>query len=166
MHMGKLWHFWYIYYKVFFSTHKWSQFYSEGGNLHFNHCYTDFRHAPETICRARAHIVLIWLSCIIATYFVRHAVHLFLATHILAKYFVRHIFWDIFLVIDFVRHQHIGEDPFLNSEQQESKHTAPLLFCRPIAESSVAVQCISKKSALRAHTVAIEAQKHKTRFKQ
>ena len=105
------------------------------------------------------------LSCIIATYFVRHAVHLFLATHILAKYFVRHIFWDIFLVIYFVRHQHIGEDPFLNSEQQENKHTAPLLFCRPFAES-VWLCSAFKKSALRAHTVAIEAKKHNTRFKQ
>ena len=64
-----------------------------------------------------------------------------------------------------MRHQHLGEDPFLNSEQQENKHTAPLLFCRPFAES-VWLCSAFKKSALRAHTVAIEAKKHNTRFKQ
>ena len=97
-------------------------------------------------------------------------------------YFRRQLFADIFcetkkyaiyfmghLVIYFLRHQHIREDPFLNSpistEQQERKHTAPVLFYRPIAES-VWLCSASQKSALRAHTVAIEAQKHKTRFKQ
>ena len=70
----------------------------------------------------------IWLSCIIATYFVRHAVHLFLATHILAKYFVRHIFWDIFLVIYFVRHQHIGEPIFEFRTTRKETHTSPSSF--------------------------------------
>ena len=72
------------------------------------------------------------------------------------------------LVIYFLRHQHIREDPFLNSpistEQQERKHTAPLLFYRPIQES-VWLFSAFEKSAFRTHTVAIEAQKHKTRFK-
>ena len=88
---------------------------------------------------------------------------IFCETKKYAIYFMRH------LVIYFLRHQHIREDPFLNSpistEQQERKHTSHLLFYRPIAES-VWLCSASQKSALRAHTVAIEAKKHNTRFKQ
>ena len=58
---------------------------------------------------------------------------IFCETKKYAIYFMRH------LVIYFLRHQHIRENPFLNSpistEQQEWKHTAPLLFYRPIVES-------------------------------
>ena len=81
---------------------------------------------------------------------------LFCQTH-----FLRHIFSHLFCETSAYRRTHF--------RIFERKHTlAPLLFCRPIAESvwAVAVQSIYKKSALPAHTVAIEAQKHKTRFKQ
>ena len=58
---------------------------------------------------------------------------IFCETKKYAIYFMRH------LVIYFLRHQHIREDPFLNSpistEQQEREHTGPVLFYRPIAES-------------------------------
>ena len=76
-------------------------------------------------------------------------------------HFLRHLFSHLFCETSAYRRRPIFE--FRTTRKQI--HRAPLLFCRPIAES-VWLCSAFEKSALRAHTVAIEAQKHKTRFKQ
>ena len=76
-------------------------------------------------------------------------------------HFLRHLFSHLFCETSAYRRRPIFE--FRTTRKQTH---SPSSFLQAYCRECVAVQCIFKKSALRAHTVAIEAKKHNTRFKQ
>ena len=61
---------------------------------------------------------------------------IFCETKKYAIYFMRH------LVIYFLRHQHIREDPFLNSQISTEQQESPSAFLQAYCRECVAVQCI------------------------
>ena len=76
-------------------------------------------------------------------------------------HFLRHLFSHLFCETSAYWRRPIFE--FRTTRKQTH---SPSSFLQAYCRECVAVQCIFKKSALRAHTVAIEAKKHNTRFKQ
>ena len=76
-------------------------------------------------------------------------------------HFLRHLFSHLFCETSAYRRRPIFE---FRTTRKETH--SPSSFLQAYCRECVAVQCIFKKSALRAHTVAIEAKKHNTRFKQ
>ena len=77
-------------------------------------------------------------------------------------HFLRHLFSHLFCETSAYRRRPIFE--FRTTRKQT--HRAPLLFCRPIAESVWLCSAFIKRVHSEPIQVAIEAQKHKTRFKQ